>query len=402
MTRTGQQSPTGVLLLDDGSIVWGHGAGAQGVRVGELCFNTAMTGYQEILTDLSYARQIIVFTFPHIGNTGINGLDMESLTPAAQGCIFRAPIPQASSYRSGGDLGDWLDRHGIVALTGIDTRALTRRLRVKGFANGVIAHAPDGVFDLTDLSRQAREWPGLQGMDLAKSVTGDAASPWTQTPWGPVPEEAADREAGGEAYGVQKAGTHHIVALDYGVKHNMLRALAALDCRVTVVSATTPAQDVLALKPDGILLTNGPGDPAATGDYALEPIRTLIDSGKPVMGICLGHQLMALALGAKTKKMHQGHHGANHPVKDLTTGRVEITSMNHGFVVDGDSLPEGVRQTHVSLFDGTNCGLEMTTRPVFSVQYHPEASPGPHDSLGIFKRFTDAIVSAKTASREAS
>ncbi len=372
--------PTGALVLADGTVIWGQGLGAPGHHVGELCFNTAMTGYQEILTDPSYAAQIIVFTFPHIGNVGVNTEDMEAQIPAVKGCVLRADITPAANFRAQDDLDGWLTRHGIVALSGVDTRALTRRLREAGFINAVIAHAPDGIFDLTALDRQATDWRGLQGTDLAKDVTTAEMLRWNETSWRPD-----------MGYGTQDAPRFHVVALDYGIKRNMMRHLAGLGCRVTVMPATSAAEAVLSQNPDGLLLSNGPGDPAATGDYALAPIRTLIDSGLPVLGICLGHQLLALALGARTAKMHQGHHGANHPVKDLATGRVEITSMNHGFQVDRTSLPDGVIETHVSLFDGSNCGLAVMERPVFSVQYHPEASPGPHDSLNIFDRFVSLM-----------
>ncbi len=371
--------PTGVIVLADGTTIWADGIGATGVRDGELCFNTAMTGYQEILSDLSYAGQIIVFTFPHIGNVGTNPTDMESEAPAVQGCILKARPTPPSNYRSEDDFAAWLNGRGIVAIHGVDTRALTRRLREQGFANGVIAHAPDSVFDLTALTARAAGLPGLQGAELALDVTAAALQDWQHGPWrnGTVMETTSNR--------------FHVVALDYGIKRNILRSLAGHGCRVTVMPASSDAETILAQKPDGLLLSNGPGDPAATGAYALKPIRTLIDAGLPVLGICLGHQLLALALGASTRKMHQGHHGANHPVKDLATGEVAITSMNHGFEVDRTSLPEGIVETHVSLFDGSNCGIAMTDRPVFSVQYHPEASPGPHDSLPVFHRFVAAM-----------
>ena len=375
---------TAVLVLADGTVLEGRGYGAVGSREAEICFNTAMTGYQEILTDPSYAGQIVTFTFPHIGNTGANEEDMESLIPAAQagavGAIFRTDISSPSNYRSVAHFADWLARRGIVALAGIDTRALTALIREKGVANAVIAHAPDGKFDLDDLKRRAASWPGLVGADLAAEVTSGQSSRWTETPW-----------VWNEGFGRNDAETMHVVAVDYGVKRNILRLLAGLGARVTVVPADMAAEDILALSPDGVFLSNGPGDPAATGEYAVPIVRELLDSGLPVFGICLGHQIMALALGARTMKMHQGHHGANHPVKDLTTGKVEIVSMNHGFTVDGESLPDGVTETHISLFDGTNCGLSVAGKPAFSVQHHPEASPGPQDSNYLFERFARLI-----------
>ncbi|MGF1455237.1 MAG: glutamine-hydrolyzing carbamoyl-phosphate synthase small subunit [Alphaproteobacteria bacterium] len=372
-------APTGVLVLADSPPVWGHGIGAVGISDGELCFNTAMTGYQEILSDLSYAGQIVVFTFPHIGNVGTNDDDMECDNPAVRGCIIKARPTPPSNYRSSGPFEVWLRRRGIVGLYGLDTRALTQRLRRTGFADAVIAHAPDGVFDMTALAARADTLVGLQGAELALDVTGNRPRPWSQGPW--QDNGSADNPP----------TRFHVVALDYGIKHNILRSLAALGCRVTVMPAASDADAILAQRPQGLLLSNGPGDPSATGSYALEPIRTVIRAGLPVLGICLGHQLLALALGAATRKMHQGHHGANHPVKDLSTGEVAITSMNHGFQVDRDSLPDGVVETHVSLFDGSNCGIALTGRPVFSVQYHPEASPGPHDSLPVFGRFVEAM-----------
>ncbi|RMF06850.1 MAG: carbamoyl-phosphate synthase small subunit, partial [Alphaproteobacteria bacterium] len=366
----------------------GTGLGATGHAVGEVCFNTAMTGYQEILTDPSYAGQIITFTFPHIGNVGANPEDIETSNLAAtsgvRGCVLRAAITEPSNYRAAQHLDDWLKARGIIAIAGVDSRALTVRIREKGMPNAVIAHAPDGNFDLDALRRQAAEWPGIKGMDLAKEVTCAQSYSWDETLW-----------RWNEGYGRQTSPQHHVVAVDYGLKRNILRCLASSGCKITVVPATTPAEDILAREPDGIFLSNGPGDPAATGEYAVPQIRKLVESGLPVFGICLGHQLLALALGATTRKMHQGHHGANHPVKDYTTGKVEITSMNHGFTVDRDSLPATVEETHVSLFDGTNCGLRLKDRPVFSVQYHPEASPGPQDSHYLFERFTDLMRAAR-------
>ncbi|MGB3830780.1 MAG: glutamine-hydrolyzing carbamoyl-phosphate synthase small subunit [Mesorhizobium sp.] len=378
------ETPTALLVLADGTVIEGRGVGAAGSAVGEVCFNTALTGYEEILTDPSYAGQIVTFTFPHIGNVGTNDEDMEDLNPAARngavGAIFKADITSPSNYRAAGHLDDWLKRRGVVAMSGIDTRALTTLIREKGAANAVIAHAPDGRFDLDELKARAAGWSGLVGMDLAKDVSSGQSSPWKQTPW-----------VWNEGYGEQDSTTMHVVAVDFGVKRSLLRLLAGLGARVTVVPARTSAEDILAMKPDGVFLSNGPGDPAATGEYAVPVIRGLLKTDLPIFGICLGHQMLALALGATTLKMHQGHHGANHPVKDHTTGKVEIVSMNHGFAVDTASLPQGVEETHVSLFDGSNCGIELTGRPVFSVQHHPEASPGPQDSHYLFRRFANMI-----------
>jgi carbamoyl-phosphate synthase small subunit len=375
---------TAVRVLADGTVIEGTGLGAEGEAVAEVCFNTALTGYQEILTDPSYAGQIVTFTFPHIGNVGANDEDIEDLAPArragAVGAVFKAPITAPSNYRSGGHLDDWLKRRGIVALSGIDTRALTALIRDRGMPNAVIAHDPAGRFDIDALKAKAAAWSGLVGLDLARDVTSGQSSAWSERPWN-----------WNDGYSELGEGDMHIVAIDYGVKRNILRLLAGLGARVTVVPATTSAADILALDPDGIFLSNGPGDPAATGEYAVPVIRELVDSGLPVFGICLGHQMLALALGGRTEKMHQGHHGANHPVKDHTTGKVEIVSMNHGFAVDQKSLPQGVEETHVSLFDGSNCGIALTGRPVFSVQHHPEASPGPQDSHYLFRRFANLI-----------
>ncbi|MER2533550.1 MAG: glutamine-hydrolyzing carbamoyl-phosphate synthase small subunit [Rhizobiaceae bacterium] len=376
--------PTALLVLADGTVIEGRGIGATGEAVAEVCFNTALTGYEEILTDPSYAGQIVTFTFPHVGNVGANSDDIEDLSPAARhgavGAIFRADITQPSNYRSAEHLDQWLKKRGVVAMAGIDTRALTALIRDKGMPNAVIAHAPDGRFDVADLKKKAAAWSGLIDLDLAKEVTSGQSSVWRETPW-----------VWNEGFSEQDAPTMHVVAIDYGVKRNILRLMAGLGAKVTVVPATTAADDILAMKPDGIFLSNGPGDPAATGAYAVPVIRTLMDSGLPVFGICLGHQMLALALGGRTEKMHQGHHGANHPVKDHTTGKVEIVSMNHGFAVDRASLPEGVEETHVSLFDGSNCGIAVTGKPIFSVQHHPEASPGPQDSHYLFRRFANLI-----------
>lgn len=364
------------LALADGTVYWGHGLGAAGTAVGEVCFNTAMTGYQEILTDPSYAGQLITFTFPHVGNVGTNPEDIETITPAARGLILRADITEPSNFRSVQHLDEWLKSHRLVAIGGVDTRRLTRRLRDFGAVNGVICHQPSGEIDVARLKAEAAACPSMEGLDLAKEVTCLQTYEWDETCW--VPETG---------YGRLMEPRRHVVAIDYGAKRNILRCLASGGCRVTVVPATTPARDVLARAPDGIFLSNGPGDPAATGAYAVPVIRELVESGIPVFGICLGHQMLALALGARTKKMHHGHRGANHPVKDLETGKVEITCQNHGFVVTAGDLPAGVVATHVSLFDGTLEGLRVEGRPVFSVQYHPEASPGPQDSRYLFERF---------------
>jgi carbamoyl-phosphate synthase small subunit len=376
-------TPTALLVLADGTVLEGFGFGASGHAVGEVCFNTAMTGYEEILTDPSYAGQIITFTFPHIGNVGTNEDDIETVnlaaTPGARGIILHAAITAPSNYRATRHLDQWLKSRGVIGLAGIDTRALTAFIREKGMPNAVIAHEPSGRFDLAALKSEAKAWPGLVGMDLVPMVTTGQRFTWQETPW-----------HWGEGYGEQRDPQFHVVAVDYGIKRNILRQLAGNACRVTVVPAQTSAADILSLKPDGIFLSNGPGDPAATGEYAVPVIRVLIER-KPVFGICLGHQMLAIAIGGKTMKMHQGHHGANHPVKDLVTGKVEITSMNHGFAVDRASLPANAVETHVSLFDGSNCGLALKDKPVFSVQYHPEASPGPRDSHGLFKRFVEQM-----------
>ncbi len=376
--------PTALLVLADGTVIEGRGLGAVGQAVAEVCFNTAMTGYEEILTDPSYAGQIVTFTFPHIGNIGTNDEDVEDLNPVtragAVGAVFKAGVTDPSNYRAKDHLDQWLKKRGIVALSGTDTRALTALIREKGLANAVIAHAPDGKFDIEDLKRQAAGWSGLVGLDLAKEVTSGQSSVWKETPW-----------VWNEGYGEQNAPTMHVVAVDYGIKRNILRLLTGLGAKVTVVPAKTGADEILAMKPDGIFLSNGPGDPAATGEYAVPVIKDLLKTDIPIFGICLGHQMLAIAVGGKTVKMHQGHHGANHPVKDHTTGKVEIVSMNHGFAVDSNSLPQGVEVTHVSLFDGSNCGIALAGRPVFSVQHHPEASPGPQDSHYLFRRFVNLI-----------
>ncbi|MGB8363365.1 MAG: glutamine-hydrolyzing carbamoyl-phosphate synthase small subunit [Rhizomicrobium sp.] len=370
---------TGMLVLADGTIFEGTGFGAETQGVGEVCFNTAMTGYQEILTDPSYAGQIVAFTFPHIGIVGTNSEDVESLLPVVRGLVVRADAENPSNYRALVSLDRWLKSHNIPAISGIDTRALTARIREKGMPHGIVAHVPDGKFDIDSLVKAARGFPGLEGLDLAKEVTCRQRYDWRETPW-----------VWNSGYGLEGRPSWRAVVLDYGVKRNILRQLAGHGADITVLPATASADEVLQLKPHGVLLSNGPGDPAATGEYAIPAIRGVIDAGIPVFGICLGHQMLALALGAKTHKMRHGHHGANHPVKDLSTGKVEIVSMNHGFTVDRETLPKGVAETHVSLFDGSNCGIGVEGKPVFSVQYHPEASPGPMDSHYLFERFAAA------------
>ncbi len=376
VTSPPDPTATALLVLGDGTVFWGRGVGAEGRCVGEVCFNTSITGYQEILTDPSYAGQIIAFTFPHIGNVGVNAEDIETTTPAVRGLVLRADVTAPSNFRATGRLDDWLRAHGLVGISGVDTRRLTRHLRTNGAQAGALAHGPPGGLDVATLRAEAAAWPGLVGMDLAREVTCRQSYSWDQTRWRP-----------GRGYGVQTQPRRHVVAIDYGAKRNILRCLADAGCRVTVVPATASAEEVLAHQPDGVFLSNGPGDPAATGAYAVPAIKAIVASGTPLFGICLGHQMLALALGARTSKMKFGHRGANHPVKELATGKVEITSQNHGFVVDDDSLPEGVRKTHVSLFDGTLEGLAVEGRPVFSVQHHPEASPGPRDSHYLFERF---------------
>ncbi len=383
-----EPKPTALLVLADGTTIEGFGLGATGTAVGEVCFNTAMTGYEEILTDPSYAGQLVTFTFPHIGNIGTNDEDVETVnmaaTPGARGAILHSAITEPSNHRSTLHLDQWLKRRGVVGISGLDTRALTALIREKGMPNAVLAHEPSGAFDVEALKKEAREWPGLVGMDLVPMVTSGQRFTWDETPW-----------EWSKGYGRQDKPEFHVVAIDYGIKRNILRLLAGAGCKVTVVPATTAAEEILALKPDGIFLSNGPGDPAATGEYAVPVIKELVQSGTPTFGICLGHQMLGIALGGRTMKMHQGHHGANHPVKDLSTGKVEITSMNHGFALDKDSLPANVEQTHLSLFDGSNCGIALNDLPVFSVQYHPEASPGPRDSHYLFTRFVESMRKRK-------
>lgn len=375
---------TGVLALADGTVLQGLGCGAEGAALGEVVFNTAMTGYQEILTDPSYMSQILAFTFPHVGNTGTNVEDIEQIgggsDTSARGAIFRDVPTDPANWRADSSFDDWMKRRGVVGLAGVDTRALTALIRDGGAPHAVIAHDPEGRFNLDALVAQARAWTGLVGLDLAKPASTLQAFQWDEGLWD-WPEGYPRVDATGKT----------VVVVDYGVKRNILRALASTGAKITVVPADTTAEDILARGPDGVVLSNGPGDPAATGVYAVPEIRKLVESGTPLFGICLGHQMLALALGAKTVKMDQGHHGANHPVKDLTTGKVEIVSMNHGFTVDRDTLPDTVIETHVSLFDGTNCGIALADRPVFSVQHHPEASPGPADSLYLFGRFADSM-----------
>ncbi len=416
---------TGVLVLADGTVVWGMGFGAVGEAVGEVCFNTAMTGYQEVMTDPSYAEQIVTFTFPHIGNVGANADDIESLVEGAVGCVVRQEVTPHSSFRAEQEFGDWLAAKGRIGLSGVDTRALTRRIRLQGAPNAVIAHSPDGKFDIAKLLQRAREWPGLEGMDLAQRVSREKVEQWGGGVWTlgkgygrapfnksvrdeidhqksvrPEPVEGLHFSSSATPEGKNGASTSsartdfalpHVVAIDYGSKDNIFRNLARAGARVTVVPAKTSLADIEALQPDGVFLSNGPGDPAATGEYAVPVIKALLDKDVPIFGICLGHQMLALAAGASTSKMRQGHRGANHPVKRLADGVVEITSMNHGFAVDNAALPEGVEETHVSLFDGSNCGISLRGKKAFGVQYHPEASPGPQDSFYLFEKFVGML-----------
>jgi carbamoyl-phosphate synthase small subunit len=377
--------PTGCIALADGSLFFGRGFGATGVTVGELCFNTAMTGYQEIMTDPSYAGQIVTFTFPHIGNVGANPEDDETADPVARAMVVKWDVTQPSNWRAAEHLSAWLARRGRIGVAGVDTRRLTRHIRDQGMPHAAVAHAADGMIDTQALIAAARGFAGLEGADLAKDVTCAQSYRWDETRW-----------AWGAGFGRQHAPRHKVVAVDYGAKRNILRCLAAAGCEVIVLPATASAEEVLAHQPAGVFLSNGPGDPAATGAYAVPMIQGVLAAETPVFGICLGHQMLALALGGRTVKMPTGHHGANHPVKDLETGKVEITSMNHGFAVDAASLPAGVTETHVSLFDGSNCGLRITDKPVFSVQYHPEASPGPQDSYYLFERFAAAMEARKS------
>jgi carbamoyl-phosphate synthase small subunit len=367
---------TGVLVLASGEIIWGRGFGAEGQAVGEVCFNTAMTGYQEVMTDPSYAGQIINFTFPHIGNVGTNPEDVEALNPHALGAIVRQDVTDPSNFRSTQHFDAWMKANGRIGISGVDTRALTRLIRVAGAPNAVIAHTANGEFDVPALLARAKAWAGLEGMDLAKDVTTLQTYGWDQGLW-----------KLGSGYATPAKGGKKVVAIDYGIKHNILRNLVDVGCDVTIVSATTTFDEIMAHAPDGLFLSNGPGDPAATGEYAVPVIKQWLETKRPLFGICLGHQMLGLAVGAKTEKMHQGHRGANHPVKRLSDGAVEITSMNHGFAVDADTLPANAKATHISLFDGSNCGFELADQPAFSVQYHPEASPGPQDSHYLFEKF---------------
>ncbi|WP_424930864.1 glutamine-hydrolyzing carbamoyl-phosphate synthase small subunit [Amaricoccus macauensis] len=379
----GAVKPTACIVLNDGQVFYGIGFGAKGTATAELCFNTAMTGYQEIMTDPSYAGQIVTFTFPHIGNVGTNSEDDETADPLAAGMVVKWNPTEPSNWRTADHLSTWLAKRGRIGIGGVDTRRLTRSIRLQGAPHAVIAHDPEGNFDIPALLAEAKAFPGLEGMDLAKDVTCAQSYRWNEMRWA-WPEGYANRLEPG----------HRVVAIDYGAKRNILRCLASAGCDVTVLPATATAEDVLALDPEGLFLSNGPGDPAATGAYAVPMMREILDkSDMPVFGICLGHQMLALALGARTIKMNHGHHGANHPVKEIATGKVEVTSMNHGFTVDSQTLPAGVVETHVSLFDGSNCGIAMTDRPVFSVQHHPEASPGPQDSFYLFERFVEAMKS---------
>ena len=390
--HSGWEEPraTALLVLANGLVLEGFGLGAEGEAVGEVCFNTAMTGYEEILTDPSYAGQIITFTFPHIGNVGTNEDDIETVNMAAasevRGVIMHADITTPSNWRAVKHLDAWLKARNIIGLSGLDTRALTALIREHGMPNAVIAHNPKGQFDTASLQAKAKAMPSMDGLDLVPLVGSTQRYDWNETTW-----------KLGEGYGTRDAEHCHIVAIDYGIKRNILRLLAHRGCKVTVMPATATADEIFALKPDGVFLSNGPGDPAATGVYSVPVIKAILDKKIPTFGICLGHQMLALAVGAKTMKMHQGHHGANHPVKDFTTNKVEIVSMNHGFAVDRDSLPANATETHVSLFDGTNCGIALNDRPAFSVQHHPEASPGPQDSHYLFDRFIDLVKSKKAA-----
>lgn len=380
-TVENSEKPTACIVLADGTTFYGRGFGATGVIQAELCFNTAMTGYQEIMTDPSYAGQAVTFTFPHIGNTGVNAEDDEQTAPVASAMVVKWDPTEPSNWRAQSTLAEWLSKNGRFGVGGIDTRRLTRAIRQQGAPHVAIAHNPDGDFDVMALLEQARAFPGLEGVDLAKDVTCAQSYKWNEQRW-----------AWPDGFPEGKTGGKRVVAIDYGAKRNILRCLASAGCEVTVLPASATAEDVLAHNPQGVFLSNGPGDPAATGEYAVPMIQDLLaNTDLPIFGICLGHQMLALALGGKTQKMNHGHHGANHPVKELDTGKVEITSMNHGFAVDGGSLPEGVVESHISLFDGSNCGIRMVNRPVFSVQHHPEASPGPQDSFYLFERFAASI-----------
>jgi len=400
------EGATGVVVFADGRTVWGQGFGAEGEAVGELCFNTAMTGYQEVMTDPSYARQVIAFTFPHIGNVGANDEDVEAGEAHALACLVREVVTQPSNYRANQGFADWMTKWGRIGIAGVDTRALTRLVRTEGPPNIAVAHRADGQFDLEALRKMALEWPGLEGMDLAKEVSRLQVERWTGGKWRwgqgyeveggpstPLGTNGGAASGSRESFVSSEVETRrpHVVAVDYGNKRNIFRLLVEAGARVTVVPAQASFDEIMAHEPDGFFLSNGPGDPAATGEYAVPVIRKMLETKKPLFGICLGHQMLALAVGGRTSKMFQGHRGANHPVKRLADGRVEITSMNHGFAVEREGMPDNVRETHVSLFDGSNCGLELTDRPAFSVQYHPEASPGPQDSFYLFEKFVGAM-----------
>ena len=401
---------TGVLVFADGTVIWGHGFGHEGQAVGELCFNTAMTGYQEVMTDPSYDAQVVCFTFPHIGNVGANAEDVESKGLGALGCVVREAITPHSSFRAQHEYADWLKAQGKIGLAGVDTRALTRKVRLEGAPNVAIAHHPKGRFDLKALRKLAQDWSGLEGLDLVPRVTRKKQEVWGGGSWTlgkgyarapfkrPARPEPVEGHGGTAATGASTSSARadggdlpHVVAIDYGSKDNIFRNLAKAGAKVTVVPARTSLAEIEALKPDGVFLSNGPGDPAATGKYAVPVIEGLLEADMPLFGICLGHQMLGLAAGARTAKMHQGHRGANHPVKRLADGAVEITSMNHGFAVDNATLPPGVEETHVSLFDGTNCGIAIAGKRAFGVQYHPEASPGPQDSFYLFEKFVEML-----------
>ena len=387
MSDQSTNQPTGALALADGSVFLGTGTGAAGIATGELCFNTAMTGQQEILADPSYAGQVVCFTFPHVGNVGANAEDEEAASDAAKtaavGMVSRAAITPPANWRAEQGFDEWLRTRGIVSLTGVDTRALTRRIRESGMPMCAIAHDPAGNIDIEALKATAASAASMEGQELAAAVSRSDSGDWTEANW--------DWEAG---YTEGPEDGPRVVVLDYGVKANILRLLVGAGARVAVVPGNTSADEIFKLSPDGVVLSNGPGDPAATGEYALPAIKALIEANMPILAICLGHQMTALAVGGKTVKMAQGHHGANHPVKNHETGQVEIVSMNHGFAVDGDSLPAGAVETHVSLFDGTNCGFKLADKPVQTVQHHPEASPGPQDSFGVFQRYVDSLAKA--------
>lgn len=381
---------TGALVLTDGSVFLGQGFGAIGENIGEVCFNTAITGYQEILTDPSYCDQIITFTTPHIGNVGATIEDDEAVTSnaksAALGLITKSEPTAPSNWRAQEDLPSWLEKRGIIGLSGIDTRAITHIIRENGMQHGAICHSPSGNFDIKEMQKKAKDWNGLEGADLATKVSSSQKYQYSQTAWH-WPEGATQSDK----------AKFHIVVMDFGAKANILRDLVEIGARVTVVPGFAKFAEIAALAPDGIVLSNGPGDPSATGEYSVPVIKQLIAAKLPIFGICLGHQMLGLALGATTIKMKQGHHGANHPVQDLRTSKVEIVSMNHGFAIDRETLGDHIVETHVSLFDGSNCGIALKDAPVFSVQYHPEASPGPKDSFYLFEEFAIEVEKYKAS-----